>query len=238
MRTIVVTSLLVASLGLGVPVAAGGRELTVDIDDFMTGLACTESSGRYGVINPISGSLGKYQIMPNNWLAWTRRYMGNPWARPTPRNQEFVARERISDLYQKHGDWRLIAHWWRTGNAPKDESTWSDGATNYVNTIMAIAFMAAEKNAEELIPARCFPVDYPDPRIHDWPPPRVLVTGGRVNVRVGPGYENRAIDVVREGMRLAVLAKGMDARGNKWLRIGLSDGRSGWIARWFTKPIE
>ena len=81
-------------------------------------------------------------------------------------------------------------------------------------------------------------MDFPDPRIRDWPLPRVLITGGRVNVRVAPGYENRAIETVRAGMHPAVLAKGFDARGKKWLKIGLRDGRTGWIAAWFARPAR
>ena len=239
MRTIFVSSLLVACLALGSPAVVGARRaVTVDIDSFMTGLACTESAGRFDVVNRLSGALCKYQIMPDNWRAWTRRYMGNPWAQPTPRNQEFIARERISRLYAKHGDWQLVAHWWLTGNTPLDPTMWSDGASHYVNTVMAIAFMAAGPDARELIPRKCFPVQFRTPKIRDWPPQRVLITGGRINVRVSPGYENRAIDVLRQGMRPAVLASARDVRGNKWLRIGLSDGRTGWIASWYTRPID
>ena len=91
MRTILVTSLLVACLAVGTPAVASARQLTVDIDDFMTGLACTESSGRFEALNRFSGAMGKYQIMPKNWRAWALRYMGNPWAQTSPRNQEFVA---------------------------------------------------------------------------------------------------------------------------------------------------
>lgn len=238
MRTTLVRSLLAACLAVGTPAVAAARQPTVHLDDFMTGLACTESSGRYNAVNHFSGAIGKYQIMPRNWRAWARHYMGNPWAQATPRNQEFVAANRIRDLYEKHGEWRLVAHWWRTGNAPVDEATWSGGSTNYVNTIMAIAFMAADRDSRDLVPARCFPVDFPDPRIREWPLRRVLITGGRVNVRVAPGYENRAIDTVRAGMHPAVLAKGFDPRGNRWLKIGLRDGRTGWIAAWFTKPLN
>lgn len=238
MRTIVLRLLVVACLALGTPAVTSARQLTVDIDDFMTGLACTESSGRYEALNAFSGAIGKYQIMPRNWRAWAKRYMGNPWAVTSPRNQEFVAAGRIADLYERHGDWRLVAHWWRTGNAPVDESAWSSGSMNYVNTIMAIAFMAADRKSRDLVPRRCFPVNFATPRIRDWPLPRVLITGGRVNVRVAPGYENRAFGTVRAGMRPAVLARGSDRRGKKWIKIGLSDGRAGWIASWFTRPLD
>ena len=238
LRTIFVSALLVACLALGTPAVAGAHGARVDLDAFLTGLACTESSGRFDVVNRFSGAIGKYQIMPSNWRAWALRYMGNPWAQPKPRNQEFIAAWRVWDLFRKHGDWRVVAHWWRTGNAPENEASWSNGSTNYVNTIMAIAYMAADRHDAKLVPGRCFPVDFPDPRVRDWPLPRVLITCGRVNVRLAPGYENRSIDTVRAGQRPALLAKGADGRGKKWFKIGLRDGRTGWIAGWFARPLD
>jgi len=67
------------------------------------------------------------------------------------------------------------------------------------------------------------------------PVPRVWVSGGRVNVRSAPGYENRAVDIVRAGTKLSVQAKGWDPRGEAWLKVGLAEGRVGWIKRTFTR---
>ena len=101
----------------------------VDINTFMTGLACVESSGRYEALNPVTHAYGKYQIMPRNWTYWAAYYLRNRWALQTPDNQEYVARQRILDLYELRGRWRLVAHWWLTGNADPDESLWSKSST-------------------------------------------------------------------------------------------------------------
>ena len=63
------------------------------------------------------------------------------------------------------------------------------------------------------------------------------VVGGRVNMRTAPGYENRSVAVVKRGLRLAVLGKRADARGYPWLKVGLRDGQTGWVAQWFTRPV-
>ncbi len=83
-----------------------------------------ESGGRFDALNDRTGAFGKYQVMPGNWRAWANRYMGNKWAEPTARNQEFVARQRVQALYDKHGSWRTVAYWWLTGNAHRDETQW------------------------------------------------------------------------------------------------------------------
>src|SRR5690349_7183399 len=51
-----------ASLALGVATSPAFGASRTTIDDFMTGLACVESSGRYNALNVVSGSYGKYQI--------------------------------------------------------------------------------------------------------------------------------------------------------------------------------
>src|SRR5436190_14641132 len=91
-RPLVVALALVTALG---GVAAPG--LAADpvrrpapppgLAEFMGGLAVIESGGRYDARNPSSGAYGKYQIMPFNWPAWSRRYLGVRGARQTPPNQ-------------------------------------------------------------------------------------------------------------------------------------------------------
>jgi hypothetical protein len=234
MRAITATaaSLVLATTLLSVAEVDAGRN-RVDLYSFMTGLACVESGGRYDVFNSRTGAIGKYQIMPGNWVAWAGRYMRNRWAPATPRNQEFVARMRIQQLYQKHGSWDLVAHWWLTGNAPLDVNTWSPGASRYTQKVMGVAQAAASPAFAADIKERCFPGDFEDPKIRTEPFPRVVIRGHRVNVRLAPGYENRPVDTVRRGDILPVLARGSDPRGKQWLKVGLHAGRTGWIASWF-----
>ena len=236
MRTIGLAVVLVVSLGVFAPVAVdAGDEQRLNIHTFMTGLACTESGGRFDAVNAHTGAHGKYQIMPRNWVAWSGRYLGNRWALPTPRNQEFVARSRISELYEKRRSWRRVAYWWLTGNGEGNEALWSDRAFRYVERVMSMGQRAATPAFAPIVPERCFPVAFSDPKIRIKPFPRVWVTGGRVNVRSGPGYENRSVDYVRAGMNLSVLAKGWDPRGEAWLKVGLADGWTGWIKGSFTR---
>lgn len=217
--------------------ASAARHL--GIRELMTGLACVESGGRFDALNKQSGSFGKYQIMPRNWPAWAGRYMGNRWAQPTPRKQEFVARMRVAELYEKRGSWRRAAYWWLTGDGEGNEVLWSSKAAGYVEKVMAIARYAASPELRDLVPGRCFPLAFDsDPKIRTEPFPRVLITGGRVNVRIAPGYENRPVAFVRRDDRVALLGNGADPRGRVWVKIGLHDGSTGWVAGWFVEPAR
>lgn len=110
----------------------------ISIDQFMRALARVESGGSYSATNKSSGAYGKYQIMPANWPSWAQRYLGDSSEQPTPENQEKVARGRILDLYNSHGQsWERVAHWWLTGNGSADTSAWSSSSTRYVNKVMA-----------------------------------------------------------------------------------------------------
>jgi hypothetical protein len=235
------TVLVAAALAGGLLVAPtptdARRNARIDIDAFMTGLACIESGGSYTALNSRTGAYGKYQIMPRNWPAWAARYMRNKWAQPTPRNQEYVARQRILDLYELRGNWRRVAYWWLTGNGEGNEHQWSSRALGYVNRVMSITELASSPRYAELVPAGCFPRNYPPPKIRTQPRQHVVVTGRVVHLRSGPGYHNDAVGVVRNGVRLTVLRSGLDARGKTWLKVGLADGRVAWIASWFTAPI-
>ena len=144
-----VTSALVAAVLL---VGLVGPAITraVDppnLDRFMDALGAVESNGRYDAVNATSGAIGKYQILPSNWRAWSLRYLGNASAAPTPDNQDTVARRKLTDLYDWLGDWASVAHWWLTGNGDRDPNHWSDFSRWYVDRILATM-------GEPLLPAR------------------------------------------------------------------------------------
>jgi hypothetical protein len=242
-RSITLAVALVAALiALGWSLSAAAvdarGERGIDIHTFMTGLACTESGGRFEALNSRTRAYGKYQIMPGNWRAWAKRYLGNRWAEPTPRNQEFVARMRIQDLYDKHGSWRSVASWWLTGNVHDDEALIKPGTLRYIEKVMGTARTAATPTVRETVRQRCFPVAYRDPKVRTEPWPRIEITGRRVTIRSGAGAENRILDYVRRDARLPVLAKGEDPRGRPWLKVGLAKSRTGWIAAWFTRAVD
>ena len=121
-------------IGSGVVGTATAHE-PAGLDRFLWALGQVELGGRYDAQNATSGAYGKYQIMLSNWPSWARRYLGDPHAKPTPHNQEIVARGRVIDLFQSLGDWAAVANWWLTGEA-LPAAKWSAGAVHYVQAVM------------------------------------------------------------------------------------------------------
>ena len=101
---------------------------------FMAAVGSVESGGDYQALNPVTGAYGKYQIMPANWPAWAKRYLGDAKARQTPRNQERVAAGKMTSLHGWLDSWRRVAYWWLTGSSKT--SGWSSHAKRYVDKVM------------------------------------------------------------------------------------------------------
>lgn len=127
----VATALLLGAVGAAPTAAADPPGL----DRFMAAVARVESGGNHRAVNRISGAYGRYQILPSNWRAWAKRYLGNVNAKPTAANQEKVARAKMRSLYNWLGSWRRVSYWWLTGSSRT--SSWSRAATNYVTRVMA-----------------------------------------------------------------------------------------------------
>ena len=119
-----------------------------DLDRFMVAVARVESGGNHKSVNKTSGAYGRYQIMPSNWRAWARRYLGNASARPTLANQETVAKAKMRSLYRWLGSWRRVSYWWLTGSSRT--SAWSRAATSYVTRVMA--YFGGPEHGEEAGP--------------------------------------------------------------------------------------
>jgi Transglycosylase-like domain len=102
---------------------------------FMEAVGSVESGGNYKARNPVSGAYGKYQIMPANWPAWARQYLGDAHAKQTPRNQDRVAAGKMTSLHGWLGSWRRVAYWWLTGSSKT--TGWSSYAKRYVAKVMA-----------------------------------------------------------------------------------------------------
>jgi hypothetical protein len=109
-----------------------------NIDRFMAALGAVESHGRYDAVNATSGAIGKYQIMPSNWSAWSLRYLGIANASPTPAHQDTVVRRKLTALYNWLGSWASVAHWWLTGNGDTNPAHWSAFSRVYVNRILGL----------------------------------------------------------------------------------------------------
>jgi hypothetical protein len=126
------TIILIGVLGPAATLAADPPGLA----RFMIAVGRVESGGNYDARNPSSGATGKYQIMPSNWGAWARMYLGNANASWSPANQDAVAAGKFRSLYRWLGTWRRVAYWWLTGS---DRTTgWSPAATRYVAKVMAL----------------------------------------------------------------------------------------------------
>lgn len=81
--------------------------------------AIAEGEGGYNSINPHSGAIGRYQILPAIWRSWAQKYLGNANAAPTPANQDYVVGKRIDEYYTNYN--AKIA----TGQLPNDVSVWT-----------------------------------------------------------------------------------------------------------------
>lgn len=182
--------LVVALTGILVGSIAGpARTLASDppqLSRFMQAVAQVESHGNHTALNKKSGAYGRYQIMPDNWRAWARRYLGNANARPTPRNQERVARAKMAELYRWLGSWERVSYWWLTGSSRT--SSWSHAARSYVTRVMAI-FGGVETGKPSVEAARHYSersstIDYSG----SWHVARAAsYAGGRVSYASNPG---------------------------------------------------
>ncbi len=134
-RSAVVAATLVTILVLG---SSGSAALAAKappgLSRFMAAIGSVESGGNYTARNPVSGAYGKYQIMPSNWPAWAKQYLGNSAAKPTPANQDRVAAGKMTSLYRWLGSWRRVAYWWLTGSSRT--TGWSSYARQYVDKVM------------------------------------------------------------------------------------------------------
>jgi Transglycosylase-like domain len=135
----IATVLLLGIIGPGVALAKDPPGL----GKFMNAIGKVESGGSYRARNRTSGAYGKYQIMPSNWPSWARRYLGNSKAKPTPANQERVARGKFKTLYKGLKSWRRVAYWWLTGSSRK--TGWSSYANRYVRKVMTAYATASSR---------------------------------------------------------------------------------------------
>lgn len=131
----VAAATLITVLALNVsPPAADAAKAPHGLARFMAAVGSVESGGDYHARNAVSGAYGKYQIMPANWPAWARRYLGNAHAKQTPRNQERVAAGKMTSLHGWLGSWKRVAYWWLTGSSKT--SGWSTYARRYVGKVV------------------------------------------------------------------------------------------------------
>ena len=115
-----------------IPTAVTSTTAPPGINRFLYALGRVESGGNYYARNSSSGAYGKYQIMPSNWPAWAKLYIGSSTAPQTPVNQETVARGKVTGLYNWLDTWPNVAHWWLTGSGERNRALWSTYSKTYV----------------------------------------------------------------------------------------------------------
>jgi cell wall-associated NlpC family hydrolase len=105
-----------------------------------------QESGSYTAVNPQSGALGKYQIMPANIPSWSQKYMGVTWTAQQylgdPAKQEALSRAVLSDYWDQYGA-RGAASAWYSGNPANNMNYNSvNGGPSigaYVDSVIGIA---------------------------------------------------------------------------------------------------
>lgn len=121
---------------------------------FMDALGGQESGMNYNALNDRTGAFGKFQVLPENWVNWSREYaqaVGE--AEDTyrdennPANQEAVVRFKLEQVFASFNNWADVASWWYSGKpfSQVESEGWADnpqGAGNepsvreYVNSVL------------------------------------------------------------------------------------------------------
>lgn len=99
--------------GVPSPNAVAGRG---NFNSFLNAIGGKESGGKYSAVNPHSGALGKYQIMPSNIAGWSKSALGYSISRNTflnnPQLQEQVAQHVLKGYYDKYGPAGAAVAWY------------------------------------------------------------------------------------------------------------------------------
>ena len=220
---------MVASQLLEVPpTSAAGKPDRDAQRRFMWAMAGQESGWDYYARNAWSGAFGKYQIMPFNWPAWARTYLGDARADQTPWNQEKVAFGKIRDLYRWLSTWKRVAYWWLTGSSERRERRWSSYARAYVRNIMRLRGRAPRDGGRLPRPTSS------RAERGDW---RRSATRQRLRREPG-GRAWLRRGVIHDGSVVRVRTSVAVGKRRHWVRVVTSDGRLGWLPQAATLPAH
>lgn len=108
---------------------------------FLWAIGQQESGGSYSTVNSSSGALGKYQVMPANVAAWTKKALGHSISTSeflaSPSAQESVARTILGGYYQKYGAAGAAAAWY--SGQPDPNATYGNPPVyKYVASVLAL----------------------------------------------------------------------------------------------------
>lgn len=226
---------VVAALMPGIAAGAPGSRDTARskgpdrLGEFLWGLAGQESGWTWTARNASSGAYGRYQIMPVNWPFWADDYLGDRWAEQTPRNQELVARGKITALYEWLGTWRRVAYWWLTGDTETNEKRWSDLASGYVDNVTTL--MKRAPDGGDPIPPDTSG-DRPPAERGDW---RYVLEGATLLDALDGG---EPAGRVRDGQVVFVQGVRWNDRDVLWMRVSTAGDDVGWISIRRTVPAR
>jgi hypothetical protein len=195
-RRAVVVAFLATSFVLILAPAASLAKEPPGIDRFMQAVGFVESGGRYDARNARTGAYGKYQIMPSNWPAWSKIYLGRVLP-PTPTNQELVARGKFTSLWRWLDTWPAVAHWWLTGSGDPNPDHWSPAARRYVGKVMTA--MARSSGLPPTVPPTPAPTPTPTPSGTPAPPPAPAPTPTAENGATSGSYPETSSQITYAG---------------------------------------
>lgn len=159
----ILTAVLLVSI---IPAVGNSATAPPNIDRFLYALGRVESGGSYTARNPSSGAYGKYQIMPASWAGWAKAYLGSSSAPQTPKNQEIVARRKVTALYNWLDTWPTVAHWWLTGSSERNAKLWSSYSRSYVAKVMSVMGSGSTATKAKAPSSRAW-IDAKDTRLND-----------------------------------------------------------------------
>lgn len=232
-RVAIVAATLLCITGLAMPAMARHQQADPrQLSQFMWGLAGQESGWNYYARNPNSGAFGRYQVMPDNWTSWSRRYLDRGWHDQSPLNQELVVRAKIAALYAWLGDWRRVAYWWLSGNTDSNRSNWTAVGKRYVDNVMSLMSRARRKPTS--LPSDPAGTTGLPVNAGDW---RVTIKPAKIRSVIGYGF--RRIGYTGRGDVFRVRTAQWNSHGDVlWLRIQAADGTSGWVNARKTLPAR
>ena len=113
------------------------------LNDFIGAVSAQESGGNYRAVNPNSGALGRYQVMPANVPYWAKRYLGiNLTASQflnSPKMQDRLVNAVLGDYVKRYG-YRGAASAWYSGNpalaSNYNPQKWGPSIGAYVDQVM------------------------------------------------------------------------------------------------------
>jgi hypothetical protein len=128
----------------------------VSLSAFLYAISKVES-GNYGAVNPDSGALGKYQVLPSNVAGWSQEALGYSITPQqflaTPKLQERIVRFKLGHYFRSYGPAGAASAWY-SGSPTNANSTTPNGAypsvAEYVQNVYNIARGAMHLKPQQL----------------------------------------------------------------------------------------